>query len=590
MAALAGFIFLALLVWLGATALHAKGQLDQLRAQLPALQQGLLSGDDVTPQIATASRHAQIAYDDTHDPLWAAASAVPVLGQPFATVRGLTEATRAVVVDAATPLAQAVGEVKPQTLLRSGSLDVTSLRAAAVPLASAAVIIDQQRSALDDLPGSWIPQVSSAREELATSVDTLASTTVTSATAARLLPGMLGADGERRWFVVFQNTAEARGTGGLLGAYMTLVAKDGKITVEKSGEHGSLPAFTSVPEGVSQEFYDQYSGVGGTDLWVNANLSPDFPEAASVWASMWKAGTGETVNGVIALDPKALAGILAATGPVEVSGVGKVDASNLEELVLRRQYVMEPDPDKRKQIMVGVGTRTIEALLRGKADFRTLAENLAKVTPQRHVMVWSAVEGEQNLLDVNTVAGGVDYSDEPFAQAVVVNAGGNKLDAWLHQDLTYRVVQCSSTGRTVQISVKMRNDAPKSGLPEYVTVRSDKPTYATVPGQSRVELQVLTTLGSVLKEANLDGVPVTVASPDGTLPDTLPDSADETLFVQQSTEAGRPTFGMNVELLPAGGTKTLTLTIEEPASSEPPQLPLQPMANDPSAKLVGTTC
>ena len=43
----------------------------------------------------------------------------------------------------------------------------------------------------------------------------MAPTVENAATGARLLPAMLGENGPRRYFMVFQNPAEARGTGGM---------------------------------------------------------------------------------------------------------------------------------------------------------------------------------------------------------------------------------------------------------------------------------------------------------------------------------------------------------------------------------------
>ena len=66
-------------------------------------------------------------------------------------------------------------------------------------------------------------------------VDELSVTTTSAARAAELIPPMLGADGKRRYFLAFQNPAESRGTGGLLGAYGVLEADQGASTCVISG-------------------------------------------------------------------------------------------------------------------------------------------------------------------------------------------------------------------------------------------------------------------------------------------------------------------------------------------------------------------
>ncbi len=447
--------------------------------------------------------------------------------------------TQAVTVGALGPIAGSVQSLRPKSLLRDGVLDVATLRRQAVPLTAAAVVLDQQRIALREVDGSWLGPVAQARADLLAQLDPLTETAVAAASAAKLAPPMLGADGPRRWFVGFQNPAEARGTGGLLGAWLVLVADGGRLRLESAGSDSGLPRFTGVPSGLSADFLTRYGAVGGA-TWANSNVSPDAPEVARAWAAMWQAGTGEAVDGVMMMDPTSLAAILRATGPVTVPGVGTVDAGNVEQLVLLRQYQLQPDPAKRKAIMVGVGTATFTKLLAGGAQLPVAVTNVSAAAQAGHVRLFSTVAEEQGLLAEYRLDGAVPTAAGPFAQAVVVDAGGDKLSTFLHQGLTYRVLRCTATGREVEIVVRLRNEAPKKGLPTYVTVRSDKPPYPTVVGQSRVELQVLTALGARLTAMTVDGVPVLTPSADGTLPKTLPDLAG----AAAPTATTAPLFGL----------------------------------------------
>jgi hypothetical protein len=597
-AAGAGFAILMVCVWLAATAWQARHALQHARSQMPAVLAAVRDGDPAAASaVGSVADEAQTAYDVTHDPVWSVASRIPVLGRPLRTVQGLTEVTQAVSVGALEPIVGAVQSLRPKSLLRDGVLDVATLRHQAVPLTAAAVVLDQQRIALRGLDGSWVPQVAQARVDLLAQLDPLTDTAVAAASAAELAPPMLGADGPRRWFIGFQNPAEARGTGGLLGAWLVLVADGGRVRLESAGSDSGLPRFTGTPAGLSADFVARYAAVGGT-TWANSNVSPDAPEVAKAWATMWQAGTGEAVDGVVMMDPTSLAAILKATGPVTVPGVGTVDAGNVEQLVLLRQYQLQPDPAKRKAIMVGVGTAAFAKLMTGGAQLPSAVTNLSAAAQAGHVRLFSTVTDEQSLLGEYRLDGAVSTASGPFAQAVVVDAGGDKLSAFLHQGLTYRVVSCTATGREVEVVVRLRNEAPQKGLPAYVTVRSDKPPYRTVLGQSRVELQVLTALNARLTSMSVDGMPVLTPSVDGSLPRTLPDivpsasvgaGAPTALFGLGGTVAGRPAYGVTLELVP-GVTRQVQLRISEPASAAAPMLPLQSMANPPSAMVVGPAC
>ncbi len=57
-------------------------------------------------------------------------------------------------------------------------------------------------------------------------------------TAVQVAPAMLGADGERRYFIAFTTPAETRGLGGFMGNWAELTANDGRLAIADFGTHG----------------------------------------------------------------------------------------------------------------------------------------------------------------------------------------------------------------------------------------------------------------------------------------------------------------------------------------------------------------
>ncbi len=55
---------------------------------------------------------------------------------------------------------------------------------------------------------------------------------------------MLGAQGTRRYMMAFENNAEARGLGGLPGAYAILRADHGKVSFERFGTDNDFAGLT----------------------------------------------------------------------------------------------------------------------------------------------------------------------------------------------------------------------------------------------------------------------------------------------------------------------------------------------------------
>jgi hypothetical protein len=108
---------------------------------------------------------------------------------------------------------------------------------------------------------------------------------------------MLGVDGTRHYLVVFQNDAEARGTGGLVGAYAVVEAGGGRVSVQALGTDSDLRS-ASAPV---VDLGPNYRALFGQDpgLWANTNLSADFPSGASTgsgWTGWWPSTPSSSVT------------------------------------------------------------------------------------------------------------------------------------------------------------------------------------------------------------------------------------------------------------------------------------------------------
>lgn len=74
---------------------------------------------------------------------------------------------------------------------------------------------------------------------------------------------MLGADKPKRYFVGILNPNEARGTGGFMGSWAILSAKNGKVTVDQVGNNTEIPDLERLPNNLSKGF-EARRGTGTT--------------------------------------------------------------------------------------------------------------------------------------------------------------------------------------------------------------------------------------------------------------------------------------------------------------------------------------
>jgi predicted transcriptional regulator len=187
---------------------------------------------------------------------------------------------------------------------------------------------------------------------------------------------------------------------------------------------------------------------------------------AQLAARMWTAGGGQPVDGVVALDPIMLRGVLRATGAVEVGGQ-PVTADNVDDLLLHDQYegietVTETQTARREQLG-DIAKSALEALQQRDWDLGGLASGLAEAARGRHLLAWSARPEEQRAWE----AAKVDGSLGPRSLAVsVLNRGGNKLDRFLAVEATVRSEPAGRSSNAT-LEVLLQNTTP-DGEPGYV--------------------------------------------------------------------------------------------------------------------------
>src|SRR4051794_14242267 len=203
--------------WLVVTGLRARSELTQVRADLVRLRAQIDAGNLIAARstAATVAGHARRAHDLTTGPVWAAAAALPWVGDPADTVRVATTQVDALGRRALPELVAASRGLDPARLRRpDGTFNVARIAAAAPMIERADHSLQDATSAVrSSTAGTWLAPVDDARRQLLGQLTSLTHTVHSVDTAAGIAPKMLGGDGVRRYFMAFQNNAEARGTG-----------------------------------------------------------------------------------------------------------------------------------------------------------------------------------------------------------------------------------------------------------------------------------------------------------------------------------------------------------------------------------------
>ena len=506
-------VLVASVAWLAFRANQAQSAAQQVADTADTLQAQVDAGDlqgvaDTLPELAS---QAQELESITGDPVWAVASKVPVVGGRVQAARTLGSVASSLATPAA-ELAPMLPAFSSSALKESGgALPVDEIAAMAPTLeqlADAADVAVRDLAALDPgaLSASQADQVASLLSTLQDAAPALRSASSLAPVAAQLL----GSEGPKTYFVAFQNLAEARGTGGLVGAYAILTFDQGKVTLQTAAPRKTLDGSRIPLTGLPMEFRELW-GRDATE-WAGLNLSPHFPYTGQLISNGWKARGSGDLDGVIGIDQHVVAAMLAGTGPVTVRGV-TVDADNAYTFLTKGVYAQFPDYPDKDAVVVALVQQVFEKLQSGDVDPVALAKALREPASKGSLLVWSADAATEQALGEHTVGGVLPDGVGPVVRAAVNNGAGNKLDAYLATKVTYYQGVCTDGVRTGSAVVTLTNNAPASGLPSYVTGRQDlaPAQRALAPvGSNKSLLYVYGPVGSDIALATIDDREVAV--------------------------------------------------------------------------------
>ena len=539
-------------VWIAYTGLQAKRALESAADALSGAQSALLAGD--VEAADTAVTEASVLTTDarakTSDPVWSVVGAIPYLG---ATPRTVTLSSQAAddVISGALPKFVAAARVLDISTIKyaDGTVDLARLPETSTQLASATADLEKAAQALAEAPTSGvIGVVSEAKEELSAEVDQALGVSTTAASLLGITPQLLGANGPQTYFVAFQSPVEIRGTGGFLGSFGILTMDGGKLVQKDVAGNSDLTNFPNPVVDMGPDYRDLY-GEDSTE-WVNMNMSPNFPYAGIQWQAAWQRQSGVTPAGVVSIDVSAMQSLLAATGPVTAPDGRKITADNAIPFFGNEIYrEFANDNGAREDYQAEVATILLERVIGLEGKTQPIVEALTESVSGGHLQMWSGDPSIQSTLAATPIGGETPTASGPYAQLVLNNGGGNKLDYFLQRQLTYTSGKCEGDMRSSTITATLTNtvtEAAADGLPSRSGLVNRVLTYVHLP------------IGGGVTQVRIDGQPAQAS------------------FGREKDR----TVALFILDLPPGDSVTVDLDVLEPVSDAAPVVPVQPMITE----------
>lgn len=531
------------LVGVGAALLaksHLESGIDSARGGFDGVQNG-----DRDVAVASLNQSAS-SFGDASGILgswWAApVRAVPIIGQQLSAVKTMSDEGESLAQEASK--AAAVIDYE-QLRVKGGAIDINLLKSVQQPITDTAKLLDDAERRLEATPVNWLlPPVRDKFDTLQAQITRARPAAAIARDVIAIAPQMLGGDVPQHYLVLFGTPAETRELGGFAGNFALVTADKGKLTLTRSGRSLDLSdptgdAGRTLTPGAYQEPFAQYRV---TQFFGNVTASPNFPDVANVAEQLYpQAADGQQVDGVIYMDPYALASLLDLTGPITVTDTTKapppatttppskkdkkggnngsggtstttsieLNSKNAAHILLVDQYVTIGENHKRVDFLDEATRITFEKLTSGDLPKPVkVAQVMNPMVEQGHLFAHSIHPDVEALFTQLAFDGTVpDRANGDYLSVTQANENPSKIDAYLQRDVTYDATFRPDTGEVVSdVRIKLTNSAPGALLPDDVIGNAN----GLPPGTNHLFLTVYSPLNA--KGATIDDKPTGVGS------------------------------------------------------------------------------
>lgn len=207
------------------------------------------------------------------------------------------------------------------------------------------------------------------------------------------LPEVAGAQGRKKYLVLFQNDNELRPTGGFLTAYAVVFVENGKVTPEKSDDIYELDKKFAKKPAIPAELGRFLVSEKKWNL-RDMNIDPNFETSMKTFYEYYKQVPGESQNidGIIAIDTNILERIVNILGPIEVPGYGTFStqttaACDCPQIIYALSEIIDRPTPYMRENRKGILAPMMQSILQ-----KTYATDRNK-WPQLAELAWKGIEG-----------------------------------------------------------------------------------------------------------------------------------------------------------------------------------------------------
>lgn len=218
---------------------------------------------------------------------------------------------------------------------------------------------------------------------------------------------MIGANGNRKYLLVAQNTDEMRSTGGFPGSVGLVSFENGKIVM---GEFASGKQYIEGdrPESCPPTELDQAIYPLGIEYTMDTGYDAHFPNSGKIWLDTYANKYGETLNGVISVSPSMVQDVLKVVGEVKMDDGTVLNGDNATKVLQHDLYwkylsgkTSSTDNDLADAAFANAAEKSFEKLFSGlnSSTMIKLLKTLPESVEKREFMLYMGDSNEQATVD-----------------------------------------------------------------------------------------------------------------------------------------------------------------------------------------------
>jgi hypothetical protein len=305
----------------------------------------------------------------------------------------------------------------------------------------------------------WEPSIGSSRDKALRQVTSLRDQGRTAQKLLQLAPRLVGADGARTYLVAVLNPAELQGAGGSALNMLAVRFDGGRMTILRSGSTYDITN-ENAPTHFTPLADDPWlAGVSATVL-AAADRSPDFRTSGQELMRGYAAQFHQNIDGIIALDPIALQGLMRQIAPFSTPGYGLVTADNIVPSLLVDSYARFPNLEQRHVYNNALMNTLLHRILGGGhmvgkgTALRNAADNGHLQIYMNDGQVQQEVESAQLLRTLPSTTAG------DMLGVYTADTNASKVDFWQRRAIDQRVNVAADGSVDVVRTVTLTNAAP----------------------------------------------------------------------------------------------------------------------------------